>query len=92
MVYWVLWSQVVAWGMQFVGHGVFEKRAPALKDNVVQALFLAPFFVWIECLWMGGYRPELRERVDGKVAVVKRELKEKWEREERERAGGKKEL
>jgi len=25
---------VFAWVMQFIGHGVFEKRAPALLDNL----------------------------------------------------------
>jgi len=65
-VKWVLWSQVVAWGIQFVGHGVWEKKAPALKDNLVQALFLAPFFVWLECLFAGGYRRELKERCERK--------------------------
>jgi 2-hydroxy fatty acid dioxygenase len=24
-----------SWGVQFVGHGVFEKRAPALLDNIL---------------------------------------------------------
>jgi len=37
-----------SWIAQFIGHGVFEGRAPALLDNLVQALFLAPFFVWME--------------------------------------------
>lgn len=54
----------MAWGIQFVGHGVWERKAPALKDNLVQALFLAPFFVWLECLFWGGYRKELKERVE----------------------------
>lgn len=28
--------EVFSWGMQFVGHGFFEKRAPALLENLVQ--------------------------------------------------------
>lgn len=60
---------VFAWLAQFVGHGVFEGRAPALLDNLVQALFLAPFFVWMEILFMFGYRPELKSRID--VAIQK---------------------
>ena len=54
---------VTCWVLQFVGHGVFEKRAPALFDNLVQAFFLAPFFVWMETLFFFGYRPELHARV-----------------------------
>lgn len=60
---------VVSWIAQFVGHGKFEGRAPALLDNLVQALVLAPFFVWMEVLFKLGYRPELRERVEKSVGV-----------------------
>ena len=52
---------------QFAGHGIFEGRAPALLDNLVQALFLAPFFVWMEILFYLGYRPELKGRLDRSV-------------------------
>ena len=58
---------VFSWIAQFVGHGVFEGRAPALVDNLVQAVFLAPFFVWMEILFSFGYRPELKSRVDSAV-------------------------
>jgi uncharacterized membrane protein YGL010W len=58
---------VVCWIAQFIGHGKFEGRAPALLDNLVQALFLAPFFVWFEILFSLGYRPELKRRVDKAV-------------------------
>ena len=63
---------VGGWVGQFVGHGKFERRAPALLDNLFQALFLAPLFVWLEILFMLGYRPELRARVE---AAVEREVK-----------------
>nr|POF26360.1 putative endoplasmic reticulum membrane protein c16e8.02 [Quercus suber] len=58
---------VFSWLAQFVGHGVYEGRAPALLDNLVQAIFLAPFFVWLEVLFMLGYRPELKSRLDRAV-------------------------
>lgn len=57
----------MSWLFQFVGHGAFEKRAPALLDNLVQALLLAPLFVWMELLFFLGYRPELRSRLDKAV-------------------------
>ncbi|ESZ93739.1 hypothetical protein SBOR_5876 [Sclerotinia borealis F-4128] len=60
---------VVSWILQFVGHGAFEKRAPALLDSLVQAIVLAPFFVFMEVLFIFGYRPELQKRID--VAVEK---------------------
>lgn len=58
---------IFSWIAQFVGHGIFEGRAPALLDNLVQALFLAPFFVWLEILFFFGYRPELKGRLDKAV-------------------------
>ncbi|EZF71074.1 hypothetical protein H105_06704 [Trichophyton soudanense CBS 452.61] len=67
-VYWSLAVQGVAWILQFVGHGVFEGRAPALLDNLVQAFFLAPFFVWLEVLFYLGYRHELKSRLDAAIA------------------------
>lgn len=66
---------VASWVAQFLGHGVFEKRAPALLDNLLQALVLAPFFVWMEILFKFGYRPELQSRVE--KAVEKELAKEK---------------
>ena len=65
--YWALGVFLFSWIAQFIGHGVFEGRAPALLDNLVQALFLAPFFVWMEILFSLGYRPELKSRVDSAV-------------------------
>lgn len=64
---WAAAVNVVCWIAQFVGHGKYEGRAPALLDNLVQALFLAPFFVWLEFLFYMGYRPDLKRRVDKAV-------------------------
>ncbi|KAF1840519.1 DUF962-domain-containing protein [Cucurbitaria berberidis CBS 394.84] len=61
---WAAAINIACWLVQFVGHGKFEGRAPALLDNLVQAVFLAPFFVWFEILFSLGYRPELKRRVD----------------------------
>jgi uncharacterized membrane protein YGL010W len=66
---WAIALHVVSWIAQFIGHGKFEGRAPALLDNLVQALFLAPFFVWFEILFYFGYRPELKSRLDKAVVV-----------------------
>jgi uncharacterized membrane protein YGL010W len=66
---WAIGVHIFSWLAQFVGHGVFEGRAPALKDNLIQAVFLAPFFVWMEVLFFFGYRPELKIRLDSAVVV-----------------------
>ena len=81
--YWAMGMHVAAWLAQFVGHGAFERRAPALLDNLIQAAFLAPFFVWMEILFMLGYRPELKARVD---AEVEKEL-EKFRKSKRQHSG-----
>ena len=65
--YWALAIHVASWLAQFIGHGAYEGRAPALLDNLVQAVFLAPFFVWMEVLFFFGYRPELKSRLDKAV-------------------------
>ncbi|CAI6296447.1 unnamed protein product [Periconia digitata] len=54
---------VVSWILQFVGHGKFEGRKPALMDNLVQALFLAPLFVWYEVLFKLGFYKDLQREV-----------------------------
>ncbi|KAJ6161791.1 hypothetical protein N7485_010021 [Penicillium canescens] len=67
--YWAGGIHIVSWLAQFVGHGAFEKRAPALLDNLVQAILLAPLFVWMEVLFFFGYRPELQERFEKGVEL-----------------------
>merc|ERR1719209_380799 len=53
----VLAVHVAAWVAQFIGHGVFEGRAPALIESWDQALITAPLFVLLEVLFFFfGYR------------------------------------
>ncbi|MED6161591.1 hypothetical protein PIB30_062290 [Stylosanthes scabra] len=76
----VLVVQVVSWSAQFIGHGVFEKRAPALFDNLVQALVMAPFFVLLEALQiLFGYEPYpgFQASVQAKIEANIEEWKEK---------------
>ncbi|MQL91514.1 hypothetical protein Taro_024137 [Colocasia esculenta] len=61
---------VLCWIAQFIGHGVFEGRAPALLDNLVQALVMAPFFVLLEVLHkFFNYEPYpgFHESVEAKI-------------------------
>ncbi|KAG0307250.1 hypothetical protein BGZ98_000699 [Dissophora globulifera] len=69
--------QIVAWGAQFIGHGVYEKRAPKLVDNLLQALVLAPYFVVYEVLFTLGYRPKLKAELYKLVDADIREFKTK---------------
>ena len=60
---------VGSWLAQFVGHGVFEGRAPALLDNLVQALVMAPFFVLTETLMHCGLLQGLARDVEPRIAA-----------------------
>lgn len=58
---------LIAWLLQFIGHGVFEKRAPALLTNLPQSLHAAVFFVWLEVLFALGFRRPLRLKLEAAV-------------------------
>ncbi|KAH7529047.1 2-hydroxy-palmitic acid dioxygenase mpo1 [Ziziphus jujuba] len=76
----VLAAQLFCWTGQFIGHGVFEKRAPALLDNLVQAFLMAPFFVLLEVLQtVFGYEPYpgFRARVESKIEAEIKEWQDK---------------
>lgn len=60
---------VVSWILQFIGHGKYEGRKPALLDNLVQALFLAPLFVWYEVLFKLGFYKQLKSDVEAAIEV-----------------------
>ncbi|KAK2466449.1 hypothetical protein APHAL10511_002091 [Amanita phalloides] len=57
----------VSWIAQFLGHGLAEKRAPALLDNLLGAVVLAPFFVHLEVLFKLGYRPAMHKRINNEI-------------------------
>lgn len=61
---------VLAWLAQFYGHGVHEKRAPALLDNLLQALVLAPYFVVFEVAFYLGLRLDLKKKMDDRAGKL----------------------
>ena len=58
---------IAAWILQFIGHGVFEGRAPALLDSLDQALITAPLFVLMEVAFFFGYRRDFHSRIMNQV-------------------------
>ncbi|KAK9239388.1 hypothetical protein V1525DRAFT_431021 [Lipomyces kononenkoae] len=72
-----LW--IISWILQFIGHAVYEKRAPALLDNLVQALVLAPFFVIFELVFRAGFRKDLEQRLNIRVGNELRKFAEEKE-------------
>ncbi|XVF50098.1 hypothetical protein PTKIN_Ptkin04bG0067400 [Pterospermum kingtungense] len=70
----VLAAQLFCWTGQFIGHGVFEKRAPALLDNLVQAFVMAPFFVLLEVLQLlfryepyPGFHARVKAKIENEI-------------------------
>jgi len=87
--WWGLGLHLASWIAQFIGHGIFERRAPAILDNPIQPILLAPFFVWFEILFYFGYRPELQARIEEKVqSELKRLNAEKTKKQESARSNG----
>jgi uncharacterized membrane protein YGL010W len=65
---WALGAFVLSWYVQIhPGHMVLEKRKPALLDSFFQSLVLAPLFVWLELLFVGGYRRELQAQLQSRI-------------------------
>ncbi|KAH9816726.1 hypothetical protein DFH28DRAFT_890541 [Melampsora americana] len=62
-----LYIFLLGWISQFIGHGKFEGRAPALIDNLLQSIVLAVFFVFIEVLFLFGYRPLFQKRLKSRI-------------------------
>ncbi|CAI4455326.1 AEL_collapsed_G0018810.mRNA.1.CDS.1 [Saccharomyces cerevisiae] len=65
----------IGWIFQFVGHGVFEKRRPALIDNLVQSLVLAPYFIMFEFLFKLGFMPRLKATLEHDLEIKQRNLR-----------------
>src|SRR3954469_1678710 len=56
---------VGGWILQLLGH-VFEKRKPALADNLFQ-IFIAPIFLCAELFFALGYKPKLHAAVQARA-------------------------
>lgn len=54
----------LGWAVQFMGHGYFECRRPALMDNLVQSLVTAPYFVLFEFLFSLGFYQQLQNEIE----------------------------
>ena len=62
---------VFAWLAQFYGHAFHEHRRPALLENLVQSLLLAPLFVMIETFVEIGFCKEFMVEVN---PLIKRKI------------------
>ena len=68
-----IYLHVGAWILQFIGHFVFEGRAPALLDSWDQAFITAPLFVLLEMVFFLGYRKEFYAKC---MAQVEKNIEE----------------
>lgn len=61
---------VLGWVCQFAGHAFYEKKRPALVDNLLQSLVLAPFFILFELLFKLGFMPELHAQLEADISEL----------------------
>ena len=54
---------ILGWIFQLIGHAI-EGKKPALLDNFLQSVFIAPFFVTAEIFFMLGYKKTLQHAID----------------------------
>ena len=71
----LLYLQASSWIAQFIGHGVFERRAPALMSNILTTL-VAPNFVIIEVLYFFGYN---KKQIEECQKIIDEDIKQYWE-------------
>ncbi|TRY80397.1 hypothetical protein TCAL_04717 [Tigriopus californicus] len=71
---WVIFF--LAWTFQFIGHGVFEGRAPALLDSLDQALITGGLFVLLEIFFFFGYRQDFYHKMMDQVRTNIEEFRE----------------
>jgi uncharacterized membrane protein YGL010W len=55
-------AHAFSWVAQFIGHGLFENRRPALVDNLLLTL-AAPMFVVLEVMFFLGYNPSYSKEI-----------------------------
>ena len=60
-------GQIVGWGTQFYGHYAFEKRKPAILDNLFQALVSSPLFVVADIYFELGLRTKLKLEIENEL-------------------------
>ncbi|CEH13586.1 Predicted membrane protein [Ceraceosorus bombacis] len=82
-------ASAIGWISQFYGHGVHEGRAPALLDNLLGAVVLAPFFVWLEVIFHLGYRPQLQKQLNNDIGKLVLEFRKGSKKASKEVAKGK---
>jgi 2-hydroxy fatty acid dioxygenase len=75
-------QHIVGWAAQFIGHGVFEKRKPALMDNLLLTM-VAPDFVIIEIMFYLGYKKDIQDKcqkdIDANIKAFRASLGKKSE-------------
>ncbi|KAL7413243.1 DUF962-domain-containing protein [Mrakia frigida] len=87
---WIFGLHLSSWAAQIASHAIAEGRAPALLDNLIGALVLAPFFTWLEILFLTiNYRPDLKKKIENEAGKrIVQMNKEKRERVEARKMKG----
>lgn len=74
VLYPTLAVHLAAWGLQFFGHFEYEKKRPAVFDNLLQPLVLAPYFVVFEVFFSCGLMASLEEKMVKEAHVIRAQV------------------
>jgi uncharacterized membrane protein YGL010W len=66
---------VTSWIFQILGHKIFEGRAPAFTKDPIQAMVLAPFFVFCEFLFGLGFFKSLAKKLNTDISKKAEEFR-----------------
>lgn len=76
-IYIAIGLNVLSWVAQIYAHQVHERRSPAFLDNLFQALFMAPLFVFIETIIKVGFLADLDAKTAPFIAANIAEFRSK---------------
>lgn len=68
---------IVGWTAQILAHKFFEGNSPALLDNLIQSILLAPLFVWFEVLFYLGFKRKMYNDIYKEVVRRIAQMKKK---------------
>ncbi|KAH3664165.1 hypothetical protein OGAPHI_004879 [Ogataea philodendri] len=71
ILYPALVLHITGWAFQFWGHYYYEKKRPALIDNLAQPLVLAPYFVLWELVFAFGFEKDLKTKMEKRAKQLR---------------------
>lgn len=67
---WAWATHIFGWLGQMYGHIVHECRTQSIRNNFLQTLGLSLLFVVLEVMFIGGYKLELKKKIDPQAQAL----------------------